>query len=300
MRARLSINLSVARSCFVRCNGCYNHFGRQADLANSDDIVAFLRHAYAQGIQKVTLCGGDPLARPDILDLLENIRALGLAINLDTVGTALLGSAATIFMGSVLASAIDARRLARLVDLIGIPVDGSSNEVVATFRTGRKNLFAEQLEVLSILDRERAVICVNTVVHRSNHDDVPRIARIVCQYPAIRKWQLFQFSPNGPLGYRNRDVFLITDEQFDETRLRVESACARERYDGVVEFKSNRDRHGNYLLVDSEGMAYMHDLASASPLRMIVGDIRCSQDHAQIVSLALEPARALAVIGARS
>jgi hypothetical protein len=167
------------------------------------------------------------------------------------------------------------------------------------FRAGRENLFADIINVLSALDRERAAICVNTVVHRSNYEDVPRIARIIRAYPSIRKWQLFQFSPNGPLGYRNRDVFAVTDEQFEETRRGVESACAREKFEGTVEFKSNRDRHSSYLLVDSEGIAYLHDLASSSALRTVVGDIRRSHDHPRIVSLALEPARALSATSAR-
>jgi molybdenum cofactor biosynthesis enzyme MoaA len=77
MKARRSINLSVARSCFVRCSGCYNHFGKHAALASSDEILASLRYAYERGIRKVTLCGGDPLARADILDLLMRIRVVG-------------------------------------------------------------------------------------------------------------------------------------------------------------------------------------------------------------------------------
>jgi len=298
MRASVSINLSVARACFVRCSGCFNHFGKQKELASSDAILTFLRYARERGVPRVTLCGGDPLARPDIMDLLERIRELGLGISLDTVGTALLGSTPTIFMGSVVVDAIDPARLAALVDLIGIPVDGTSNEVVAMFRAGRKNLFTEQLQILGALDRAHAVICVNTVLHRNNRSDVPRIASIIRGYPAIRKWQLFQFSPIGPLGYRHRETFVITEDEFQEARSQVEDACAREGYDGALEFKSNQERPSKYLMVDSEGIAYMHASASATPLRIVVGDIRRSQDHRQIVNVVLQPSRLRSVAGA--
>ena len=133
MRDRLSINISVARSCFVRCNGCYNHFGQSDKLVNTSTIIEFLKYAQSKGITKVTICGGDPLSRPDIISLLEEIKRLGFFINLDTVGTSIIGNVQTVFFGQNDIPKIDSKKLASLIDLIGIPVDGSTNEIATNF-----------------------------------------------------------------------------------------------------------------------------------------------------------------------
>jgi pyruvate-formate lyase-activating enzyme len=81
--------------------GCCNHFGCIESIVSSDVVVDFLAHSQSRGFSKVTLCGGDPLARPGIISLLQSIETLGIHINLDTAGTPLLGPAATRFFGRV-------------------------------------------------------------------------------------------------------------------------------------------------------------------------------------------------------
>jgi MoaA/NifB/PqqE/SkfB family radical SAM enzyme len=298
MRTQLSINLSVARACFVRCNGCYNHFGETATLADSAGIVSFLAYARARGVGKVTLCGGDPLARPDILSLVTDIKQLGFSINLDTVGTPLLGATPTIFFGRREVPRVDAGTLASQVDLIGIPLDGSSNESVARFRGGRKHLFDEQVSIIELLGAAGASVCVNTVVHRSNLDDVERIVRIVARYPSVVRWQLFQFMPTGPLGYRNRASYVIDDASFTALEKDVRRAAVRDEVPIDIEFKANADRTGNYLLIDSDGKAWVPAVPvsgewdghrDATDRRIVIGDIRNPADHAPILQTVLQP-----------
>jgi MoaA/NifB/PqqE/SkfB family radical SAM enzyme len=287
MANQIGINLSVARSCFVRCDGCYNHFGRVNELAGTDVIVAFLDRAHRAGVGKVTLCGGDPLARPDILPLLEHIKELGFVVNLDTVGTPLLGAVSTVFYGRRPVPRVEAGSLARLVDLIGIPVDGANNATVATFRTGRADLLDEQQQVLRVLDGDRARVCVNTVVHRQNIAEVPSIFPLICRYPCVVKWQLFQFSPTGPLGFRNRDGYLIDEDSFLALDAHLCDEAAARHWSGDIELKTNARRRDAYVLVDSEGLAWQPNKAAATDRRVIVGDIKRPEDHARILDAVL-------------
>lgn len=298
MQPRLHLNVSVARSCFVKCRGCYNHFGRSSELVDSKELLAFLAFAAQAGATRVTVCGGDPLSRPDILDLLQGIKELGLLISLDTVGTPLLGDTDTIFYGRTRVPAIDASRLARLTDLVGIPLDGPTHDSIATFRTGRRNLFAEQMTILSILENAGASVCVNTVVHSGNIDTLGEIASHIQRFVNIIKWQLFQFMPTGPLGFRNKHEFLVTADAFTAAcnRLRTQAAAG---LSGRIEVKSNADRKGRYLLVDSEGLAWIPRLsrhegwndADATDQRIVLGDIRNPSDHAKILAIAMDPTR---------
>ena len=74
----MHLNIFVSRKCFLYCKGCYS-FSRTEKCEQTvptDTIVAFLKYAYNKGINKVTLCGGDPLTRKDILDLLKKNQML--------------------------------------------------------------------------------------------------------------------------------------------------------------------------------------------------------------------------------
>ncbi|MBN1172229.1 MAG: radical SAM protein [Micromonosporaceae bacterium] len=242
-----SLILSASNRCFLSCPGCYNHFGHQ--VAGTSDIVSFVRRIHVRvPLQKLTVGGGDPLARPDITEFLSGLRQLGLRIHLDTVGSAFLGNAPIRFRGHGSVPQVDASVVAGLVDLVGIPLDGSTDAVFRRFR--RFASVAEQESVLDLLADVGAAICVNTVVHRGNHDDLARIGAIIGDHPRVREWQLFQFMPIGPQGYRNRHSYQISEPTFD--------AAVRHLHRTVpatvrIVAKSASSRKHRYLLMDSAG-----------------------------------------------
>lgn len=290
-----NINISAGRACFVKCSGCYNHFGSSEELVSSDQLIAFLTAAKNHGINRVTLCGGDPLSRPDILTLLGDIKSLNLSVSLDTVGTPLLSDVETIFFGRNRVSKIDAKALIEHVDIIGIPLDGASESIFAEFRRGRPHLLREQLAILKILCDLGAKVCVNTVAHSRNLAGIPRILDMISGFACIALWQVFQFMPSGPLAYRNRHRFEITDEEFKDLERRIRQ---REKsFTGRIEFKSNAYRKNRYLLVDANGFAWLPSYKEspmwinedASEQRVIVGDIRDPNNHSKILSYVESP-----------
>lgn len=309
MKERLNLNISVARACFVRCDGCYNHFGRRSNTVGTDEIITFLAFARTKGIAKVTLCGGDPLARADLMLLLDEIRRLGYSINLDTVGTPIIGDATTRFYGHDVVRRVDAAQLAQLVDLIGIPIDGASNESIALFRSGRPNLLDEQMQIMAALNACNARICINTVVHKSNIKDIPSVLELIEPFDSVEKWQLFQFAPIGPLGYRNRERYSITAEAFTRLKDQLHGIAGESRFGGRLEFKSNADRKGNYLLVDSDGLAWMPQASTTTSWdyasdendqRIVLGDITRHEDHEAILDVVVNPGRVLPVGATRT
>ncbi|MEV1006313.1 radical SAM protein [Streptomyces sp. NPDC049881] len=253
-----SVILSAGRSCFTVCPGCYNHFGRTA--SETAQILAFVaRTRTSFGLRKITVGGGAPLTRPDIVPLLAGLRAQGLKIHLDTVGTAFLGSTQIRFMGSGTVDHVSAADVAPLTDLIGIPLDGSTDTVQQRFR--RHVTVASQQAVLTCLDEAGAHVCVNTVVHAGNADDMANIAGRLDDHPGVREWQLFQFMPIGPLGHRNRDRYLVSDDDFHRA---ADTARTRAPRGITVTVKSARQRKHRYLLIDSAGLVWTPDQASTA------------------------------------
>lgn len=133
----LALNLAVGPSCFVRCDGCYNLFGRTATrggLVTMRELEPFVRSAREFGVDQVTVSGGDPLTHPEIFDILAMLRSLGFFIKMDTVGSAFMRDSRIQFYGSGSVSQVDPASIAPLVDMIGLPLDGASTMVQRRFR----------------------------------------------------------------------------------------------------------------------------------------------------------------------
>ena len=250
--------LSAGKSCFVACPGCYNHFA--PTLASTDHLVGFVC-AYQDrfGLSKITVGGGDPLTRPDLLTLLTELKTLRLSISLDTVGTAFLGDARIRFMGKGTASHVPADRTAALVDMIGIPMDGATDAVQQLFR--RHARVDEQRAILRALEAVGARVCVNTVVHSGNAAEIGALAGLLAEHPCVVEWQLFQFMPIGPLGHRNRERYRVDDDAFAEAA----DTARTEGPSGVrVTVKSAQARKNRYLLIDAGGQVWIPSQSAAT------------------------------------
>lgn len=250
-----AVNLAIGPSCFVQCHGCYNHFGRttkRGGLVRAAEVLSFLDDAVAIGLEQVTFSGGDPLSHPDILEILDGAKALGLFIKVDTVGTALLGPAETVFYGNGTVDRVPAVELVRASDMIGIPLDGFSAKVQEKFRKKRPELNRESVEIIRMLVSLGGSVCVNTVVNKHNLVELPKMGEMLVDIrPAL--WQLFEYQPTGPLGQRNQSTYLLGPGVFDDT---VGPLVRRLEGRLAVQAKSRATRSGIYVLVDDAGIAW--------------------------------------------
>ena len=104
---------NVNRRCNMTCPHCYIAAGPRPvkDELSTTEALALLEDLAAAGVHMLIVSGGEPLLRPDALELLQHADALGLAPNLSTNGT--------------LIDAIMAERLAQAgVRYVGISIDG--------------------------------------------------------------------------------------------------------------------------------------------------------------------------------
>jgi hypothetical protein len=57
------VNFAIGPSCFVKCVGCYNHFGGTANrggLVSAEEVLDFAEAGKPMGLTETTLSGGDP------------------------------------------------------------------------------------------------------------------------------------------------------------------------------------------------------------------------------------------------
>jgi pyruvate-formate lyase-activating enzyme len=288
----IRLNLAVARSCFVQCRGCYNHFSDESELVSADVVRAFLDYCNRQSrVAGVTLCGGDPLSRSDIISLVSGITELGIPVKLDTVGTSFLGPSKLRFFGSGSVPKTDPAELLPLLNWIGIPLDGWSQESVTRFRKGRPRLFEETLEVLHIVSRFDTPVGVNTVVHQGNVDDLDKVGAVLASF-RVAEWQLFEYRPSGPLSFRNREQFMLPAGRFDKVATAFSGRRSDELGPALVTAKSAYEVLPSRLVVDSAGLAWSHlkwmepPASDPGPRRVVVGNIRLPSDYERILAAA--------------
>ncbi len=248
MRKNPSLIIAAGKGCFTCCRGCYQYFGK--NQVPTEDLIKFIKKYKEEfNLEKITLAGGDPMTRKDIVYLVNELDKLNLKIYMDTVGKNFIKSSDIMFQDCGKAEYIDSKILKGKISKIGIPVDGYTTEQINYFRT--KITLDEIISILSTLDKHEYDICINTVVNKKNINDLKKILNIIKQFKNVTQWQLFQYSPIGDLGYKNRNLFEIDNLLFEEKIIDLLSSENNTNIE--IEGKSNSYRKLNYILVNSDG-----------------------------------------------
>ena len=272
----MHLNIFLSQSCFVYCKGCYSYSRTEkiGTFLDSKKIIHFLKFAYTQGINKVTFCGGDPLTRKDVLKVLKNTKKIGFSITIDTVGTSLLRDIKC--NNKTIVKKVNAKRLVKYCDIIGIPIDGSSSNIIKTFRPCTYDILQDQIRVCELINYYKENLCINTVVHNKNLEDVNNLVELMNKLKFGKKWQLFQYAPLGKYGMLYKNEFEISKDEFDNFKKIV-----LKKYNGPaqIEFKDNEYRNKKYMLIDNSGNVWIqHYDINQNNERVLIGNIQSKKD----------------------
>ena len=79
-RVHRNLRVSLTDRCSLRCTYCMPHdfaaWLPSEDLLTTDELLTVIEVAVQQGIDEVRLTGGEPLLRPDIVEIVERIASL--------------------------------------------------------------------------------------------------------------------------------------------------------------------------------------------------------------------------------
>lgn len=261
------LNICLSNECFLLCKGCYNSFVKSGKEVDINVFLEFLSYAASHGVKQITISGGDPLAYQGIDKIIEVCSQKGLIIHLDTVGSTFFQECNT-QMGRKVPYVNDLSYIKK-VDLLGIPLDGSSDEIISFFRRGRENIFEETCFILSRLMKEKVNVCINSVLHNYNYSDFYNILKIIERYDNIVEWQIFQFSPIKLKANSMIRDMCVPDAIFRDTTSALINM--KDRNSLKIIPKSNSERSLAYLLIQADGLAYRYDLNGN---KYYVGDIK--------------------------
>ncbi|MBI0582852.1 MAG: radical SAM protein [Methanomassiliicoccus sp.] len=87
--APFRLQIECASECSAECSYCYARSVPTGEPLSSRELKGILRRAAGLGIRQIDWMGGDPMERPDWIDLLQTARYNGMTNNLWTCGARL-------------------------------------------------------------------------------------------------------------------------------------------------------------------------------------------------------------------
>jgi pyrroloquinoline quinone biosynthesis protein E len=217
----LALIAELTHRCPLHCVYCSNplELMPRSDELSNEVWVRVFREAADAGVLQIDFTGGEPLARPDIVELIRSARDAGLYVNLITSGMPM-----------------DEARLDEIVqaglDHIQLSFQGATEESANEF-SGTK-AHAQKLRVLDWLKRRRVALTLNFVIHRRNIDRLAEMLALAESSSAGR----IEFANVQYYGwaFANRENLLPTREQLDRSVEFLKSAEERLRGKVQVEF----------------------------------------------------------------
>ncbi len=210
----LALIAELTHRCPLHCVYCSNplEMTARAEELPTEIWARVFQEAAQLGVLQADLTGGEPLARPDILELISAARAAGLYVNLITSGMPM-----------------DDARLAKLIDAgldhFQLSFQAAHEETAQEISNTKSH--AQKLHVLEWLKKVRVAVTLNFVIHRRNIDQIEEMLKIAESSSATR----IEFANVQYYGwaFANRENLLPTREQLDRSLEVIKSAEARLR-----------------------------------------------------------------------
>jgi radical SAM protein with 4Fe4S-binding SPASM domain len=201
---------AVTKACNLKCVHCYASADARpapGELTHAEGRT-LLEDLHSFGVPGVLFSGGEPLHRPDTLDLIEYAQRLGLTCTLSTNG--------------LLIDDIVADRLAEIgLKYVGISVDGS--EARHDKLRGKRGAFAGSLAAIDRCRQRGIKVGVRFTVHALNQVDLDEIFDL-CLAHDVQRLCIYHLAYAGR-GGRMQKVDLTAEE----TRKVVDRICVRSR-----------------------------------------------------------------------
>jgi cyclic pyranopterin phosphate synthase len=206
------LRLSLTTACQMRCLYCRPSIlglAAEEDLLSAEEIESVVAHLVSRhGVRKVRLTGGDPTARPDLVEIVARLAKVpGLAdLTMTTNGWHLTS----------LAGPLSDAGLSR----VNVSLDSLDGDQFARI-TGTDGLGRALAGIAAAREAGLAPIKINTVVVRGeNEGQIPHLVDFAAKLPA--EIRFIEMMPMGPLARQWQDRFVPAAE----IRQRLEDTVA--------------------------------------------------------------------------
>jgi radical SAM protein with 4Fe4S-binding SPASM domain len=205
----------TTRSCALKCLHCR---AEAIDRRDPNELSTTEAFALMDQIAKIeapltVLTGGDPMRRPDILEIVRYGTARGLRLALTPSGTPEMTRARV--------DSLKAAGLARLA----VSLDGSTAEIHDSFRRVPGS-YGWTLDIIRWASEAGLPAQINTTITRYNLDDFDRMADLMLTLPIVL-WSVFFLVPVG----RGSQDDQITADEYERVFQKMADLAERAPFD---------------------------------------------------------------------
>ncbi|MBI5657832.1 MAG: GeoRSP system radical SAM/SPASM protein [Geobacter sp.] len=214
VKAPLTINWALNNSCNFRCRHCYSRVDTDREL-DRETLCAALARVAGAGVLAVNFGGGEPLLRPDLLEIAACAAGSGLQVSMNSNGYLIDAPTARALKGAGFAK-------------IGISIDSHLPEVHDAFR-GVPGSHERACAALGHLAAAGVRTSISTVICRINHGQLEELVSFALQH-GVEQLNVHNFKCAG-LGLANRDELDLDPGEW--RAFYREALAARERGIGI-------------------------------------------------------------------
>jgi SynChlorMet cassette radical SAM/SPASM protein ScmE len=162
-----SLDLEITSRCNLRCSYCYYFDNPEVPYSDlpTGEWLRFIEELGRLAVMRVTLQGGEPLARDDFRELVGALAANGMRFSVLTNGTMITDETASFIAGT------------GRCDFVQVSIDGSRAEVHD--RTRGRGSFDRAVAGLKRLQRRSVPVTARVTITRHNVDDLAGVTRFL-------------------------------------------------------------------------------------------------------------------------
>lgn len=205
----------VTRACALACRHCRAEAvpHRHPMELNTEQGRAFIDQVVAANPGIFILTGGDPMSRPDLLDLVHYASSKGLRVAMSPSGTARFAHAnLKAFANSGL-------------QRISMSLDGASKESHDTFR-GVKGTWEWTMAGIKAAKEAGIEVQINTTITRGNLGEFDQFVKLLEEIQPVL-WSVFQLVPTG----RAKMDDLLNAQEMEDLFIRMADLAQTVPYD---------------------------------------------------------------------
>lgn len=205
------VYLELTRACNLKCIHCLNNSGiKQKDELTKEDLLKLIKNFSSHGVQEIRFTGGEPLLFNGIYDLIRFATEEGICTSLGTNGTLVTKEVAKKLKESGLKKVV-------------VSIDG--NKKTHDKIRGKKN-YQKAMHGLKYLQKNGINVRVNSVIMKSNMDDVIKLAKKMSRKKITIFIRRFISSGRG----KELENNMLNKKDYDYVRNKLQKELTKKTY----------------------------------------------------------------------
>ncbi len=225
---RKKVCWNITAKCNQNCKYCHRFLNvNDLDYENNERILKNLIH---EGIKEITWTGGEALLYPNVVPLMKLAKENGIKNKLITNGL-------------LLAQSNHKEEICDNLDYLVLSIDSIDNQTNLELGRGI-NHYKNIKEVLDYVKDKDLKLNINTVVSKENINQLDDLGNFLNNYK-INTWKFFKFMPLRETAEKNKNLFEITDAEFDAKK------GVFKKFDNIsnISYKKEKELEESILIV---------------------------------------------------